>query len=556
MKRWLLHIGLFIILCMGVVACGNDELIDVPLSGDEDYQPVSARVIIDTQANEKITLETVRFFLFNTSTGLCVQATEAIDIKEQDVTIDNGKYIISVPSPLQVKKEALPGKTTTYTVFAVINENMGGKTGTDAGLSLEGINHINDLTRISRNPISYSFNAGNTVNSDEDEPAFIMTAYGDITNKYGEPPTLTLTSAGIDRPMAKVTIEKISSGGDESLEASQLFVTGIRFVNIPKKVYLEANENNTFHEPLSLDEQFKGEEVSYERTWENGKFNVYTEYSGQMRLTLEGIYYQIDKNKPAGVGKPNYCLLPPDYAGDPIDFGDGVLRGGATLFYNSSDPYLTLNMGNFLDFVRSITPEYLKLITVPKISDFTYSSKETIIPDDWELPLHCSYYIPENLSSDTDSQSAIEVEVTIGTPIIERPTEDDIKDQFVWTGGTDWHFPTDKDIPLYKTLHEETGKYYYVNKDKAEQIYLSQDFEGELTFTGKDFDISDTSVKHVFTIPIADGDHKVRRNHEYRISVIANASTYDSMLRQTNVGRSAEESAGILVHREVKPLNP
>ena len=604
MKKWLLYIMLVGVLGMHTTSCVTD---DIPSNNCSKKDKVMARVVVPGGDTESLTVNTVRFLVFN-SEGLCVDKTDAIPVTANNIEIENAttghhekQYVISVETDLEINK--LMNGRKTYRVYAIVNETMGGDiTGvlsTDFTNSLKNVSTETDLNIIMNQGRQFTFNAFNDISVQDNEPAFIMCGMAELVynvDNATDPISIIINEEGIDRSMAKVTIESISSGGVNNENVSRLFVTSIGFVNLPNYVYVkEGVVANNFLELSTLDEKFRNNEtLSYDRNWD-GNFSAGYTFEATLRQTMGGVYYQGDNNVSTG-GNESYTIFPPYGAGNLNDGKDAVISPGggmigkykagpaSLLSGNKTDNYLVteVNCGNFVDFINSVTGDAISGSTTPSVRDMTYDITVTTEPDAWDFTLEASYYIPENLSA---NYTGLKIEMVIGTPYIEEPDAEEIekmcKDQ--WQGGGDWNLSGIQawldsyggaKPPFTRTEYgmiNNVMKYYYVNKDFAEAGWREQKVNGAVPnyFKGKEFTIGNQSKRLSFIVPIAVNkdangitNNNVYRNHEYKVSIIASQEAYKAIETYGSATATAiassraltAEDLGITVIYDVKPL--
>lgn len=607
MKRWLLYIMLVGVFGMHMTSCVIDDDPSSNCSQEENYSDkVLARVVVPGGETENLNVNTVRFLVFDPN-GLCVDKTGAIAVTESNIEIQTAlaghhetQYVISVETDLEINK--LMNGSKTYHVYAVVNETMGGDiTGVESTNFVNSLNNVStetELNTIMQQGRKFTFNAENDITGQNSEPAFIMCGMAELVynaENATDPISVVIKEEGIDRSMAKVTIESISSGGVSTANVSRLFVTSVGFVNLPNYVYVEDGVvANDFLGLSTLDEKFRNAKtLSYDRNWD-GEFKAGYTFNATLRQTMGGLYYQGDNNVATG-GNESYTIFPP-YAGNlndsgkpKIDPGGGMIgsfkAGPASLLSgNKVDTYETteVNLGNFINFIEQITGDAISGSTTPSIRDMTYDVTVTTIPDSWNLTLNASYYIPENLS---ESCTGLRIEMVIGTPYIEEPSAEEIEDMCKeqWQGGGDWNitgiqawldsYGGDKP-PFTKTAYPElinnVQKYYYVNTAFAEAGWREQSVSGGVPeyFSGKEFVIGNQSKRLSFIVPIAVNkdtngsitDNNVYRNHEYKISIIANEDAFTAINNYgvataiVNSRALTAEDLGITVIYEVKPL--
>ena len=604
MKKWLLYIMLVGVLGMHTTSCVTD---DIPSNNCPKKDKVMARVVVPGGDTESLTVNTVRFLVFN-SEGLCVDKTDAIPVTANNIEIENAttghhekQYVISVETDLEINK--LMNGRKTYRVYAIVNETMGGDiTGvlsTDFTNSLKNVSTETDLNIIMNQGRQFTFNAENDITGQGDEPAFIMCGMAELVydaENETDPISVVIKEEGIDRSMAKVTIESISSGGVIDVDVSRLFVTSVGFVNLPNYVYVKDGEVATEFSGLStLDEKFRNSTtLSYNRNWD-GEFNAGYTFEATLRQTMGGIYYQGTSNIDAS-GTETYTIFPP-YGADNLNDGKTpvISPGGSKIGKYNAGPASLLsgskvdnyavtdvNCGNFEDFIKSVTGDAISGSTTPSVRDMTYDITVTTEPDAWDLTLNASYYIPENLS---ESYTGLQIEMVIGTPYIEEPDAEEIekmcKDQ--WQGGGDWNLSgiqawldsyDGAKPPFTRTEYGVINgvmKYYYVNKDFAEAGWREQKVNGAVPnyFTGKEFTIGNQSKRLSFIVPIAVNkdangitNNNVYRNHEYKVSIIASREAYKAIETYGSATATAiassraltAEDLGITVIYDVKPL--
>lgn len=639
MKRLITHIICMAMLALSAGACVMDEptFSAEPETGGRGG--AVTRIVIPggggtTGVNEEnMSVETVRFLVFD-ATGTCVAKTDALPVTADDVTIDYNppaethhpaQYVITVETGLEIDR--LMSGNSTYTVYAILNEKMGGSEGnnrytgvssTNISSGLNNVNSRDQLISLMKQPLPFTFNVDNSLPGTDpsdaskpfQEPAFIMCGSTDFVyqSTMETIPTITINNQGLDRTMAKVTIESISSGDDSSEKASRLFVTGVKLVNIPRNVYIDADVKPTSLDDMTVCDLDNGEDDSFgsvtdngyfKRQWD-GMFHINTQVDVTLKQEFQGIFYQNDKDGTA-LGKNNYTPFPWDYSeewyengkiqsyGKFFDF-DGVFRGPASLF-PTPNKSLELNQGNYLSWLKALGPD-LDDATDPTLDSWNPTSTYTTTEAKWDMQFSRSYYIPENLYSNSNEKEGypcIEVTVAKGMPYIpERAPEeilqyildhwDEYKDKGEWQGSLDAvikaqpvKVPAGTKLPGPpsnpeggETLNQDM--YYYVFKSEG-YYKLTNIPDLKLDpIDSKDFFLdmegADASPTVKFYIPIAEG-YEVHRNHEYRLKLVVNSTTFDAIpdnaanlqyATRTAGSKSGSEVWGITVERQVTAL--
>lgn len=642
MKRFFKHIFCFCLPALLAVSCVMDDPVSEPTRPDKDRGGAVTRIVIPgpasqdgTAEEENMTINTVRILVFD-QFDKCIAKSEAISVSESDVSIEYApnlpsethhpaQYVIKVSTGLEIDR--LLSGSATYKVYAVINETMGSDTGNnrytgvntgadavDISADLDAVTTLADLTTLMQKPLPFTFNVENALPDTDpsdatkpfQEPAFIQCGYTEFeySSSMTEIPEITINNQGLDRTMAKVTIESISSGTDNSEEASQLFVTGVKLVNIPKYVYLDSSITPNGVDEMGECNLDNGEDDAFgsiletgyfKRAWD-GSFTINTNVDVTLKQEFRGIYYQNKKDDETAtaLGKDNYTPFPwdfsdPDYKNsNSTDYYDQYgrvypnidkkFRGRATLFPDNTKD-LILNSGNYIDWLRELGPE-LDDATDPTLDSWDPHSSYTVVNDDWDLKFNRSYYIPENLYSDNkdkDGYPCIAVTVAIGKPYI-PPVDPDVilkyvldhwdeyKDKGHWEGAITENIKAEpvlvpKDTPGNPYSED---RYYYVFK--SEGYYKLTDVEGlQLDpITSKDFDLKlegeEASPTMTFYVPIAK-DYAVYRNHEYKLRLVVNTTTFNA-IPQSAVSTQTRSSnqpltldnIGVSVEREVIPL--
>lgn len=598
MKHCLSYImWLYLLFCAGFVSCAKEEFPGPPLPQNENTQKVMARVVVPGKGTDEITtenlnIETVRFLLFNNETGLFLQKTSPISVTLDMVTIDTNKsphqYVINVEADLTVKKEM--ANSATYLVYAILNEEMGGNitgvTSTNISNRLDNINHVSDLVKLMSEPLPFTFDANNVIDPKADEPTFIMYGSGTLTNLAGTsdtPLNIVIDESGLDRSMAKVTIESISSNGNYSYEISKLFITGIAFENLPKSISIDKDYSTMpeYHdiEDTNLSDNTNLFANGFFTREGGGDFQVDVNYTATLKQTFAGLFWQSDKL--TGQGSKQYTVFGPEYKGDGFtDEITNTYRGKATLFTGNNLPEsLQINEGNYPAFFKSLDPALIGSLTTPYLEKFEPVPVVKVNPTPWSLSIG-SYYIPENK---TINKTYLIIDVSIGEPLIKTPSADseefnDIKQECLdnWNAtDDDWEFiEGDNPNTFYKRLWKTEGNtdyYWYVNDNISASVTQRVTGTLENYFKGKEFVLSNDSKTKRFRIPVASsvgGDaESVYRNHEYKLTIEANTDTYNSILNnpitanrsrtegKVMIGQISEDGITLTVYREVTPFN-
>ena len=384
------------------------------------------RSTFTVQDGETLTVDAVRVLVFDANGNKVSNTTFDVDDANVSYSKDeNNNTIISFDN---VKFETRMGSNIIY---VVLNENAFGANLTTA---LNAVTNVDQMEAIRTKGIAFSeviaVPEGN-------ELPFLMCAYDTVNVTSGSesaPSAIDMTGLTSDsyafnmrRSMAKVVIESIEGGVDMNgnpitdqtllTETSAIHILDVELINVPNTFYwnddeIEGTSNqfeaktyngdylyprgNGFDLGVSSDGS-NTDQGYYERVW-NGEITV----SGSITFTrtdmLETLYKTAENSGNNGAYglTPNYVFTY-DYASNPANH--------------------FLNMGGFADFY------FNTYITGGNYVPGPYTPKEwnlssiQIQPSTWTLSLDKqAYYIPENITTDKNNQTAIRIRASIATP--------------------------------------------------------------------------------------------------------------------------------------------
>lgn len=379
------------------------------------------RSTFTVQDGETLTVDAVRVLVFDANGNKVSNTT----FDGTNVSYSNDEKNNTIISFDNVKFETRMGSNIIY---VVLNENAFGANLTTA---LNAVTNVDEMEVIRTKGIAFSeviaVPEGN-------ELPFLMCAYDTVNVTSGSesaPSEIDMTGLTSDsyafnmrRSMAKVVIESIEGGVDMNgnpitdqnllTETSAIHILDVELINVPDTFYwnddeIEGTSNkfvanpyngaylyprgNGFNLGVSSDGS-NTDQGYYEREW-NGEITV----SGSITFTRTDMLETLYKTNS---NSSSYGLIPAyiftyDYANDP-------------------DHYF-LNMGNFADFYFNTYiagGNYVPGPYTPKKWDL---SSIQIQPSTWTLSLDKqAYYIPENITTDKNNQTAIRIRASIATP--------------------------------------------------------------------------------------------------------------------------------------------
>lgn len=500
----------------------------------------SSQIILPANSTnvETITIESIRIMVFSKATGQIVtnqlfpvgDPSPAIyDFNDTERIIDFSNIVV----------ETKPGLSIVY---VVLNENVTLVSNQTLTGKLNMISSLVEMQYLVNQPLSYEVPIGVTYDTDGKpiEPPFIMSTFGEFEiEKRPEinpfPCDLTGAEHGfeLDRTMAKVTLESISSNprnveeSTDNVETSYIFILKVGLVNVPKQYLWSPNRPQPDVVPpvYNGDYQnidFKLENTAthyYDRTW-NGSITATATADVTWRQYGISNIYKISNN----AGVKSYGLVPPDI---PYEFDISV------------DP--NINNGNFLDYLKTYfsngSGENFDL------GDITYSN--TVITPVingayWKLDNvnNVSFYVPEHILADKtkpDNATKLYVKASIASMTDLNPdnvnySENDV----IWEkdnqGKIIWTYPSSTDIgtlitnAFIRVPIEGSTKVYHVWD--GSQFYREAKGKINVTLINPEFDhITDGNIKE-FYLPIQNApqnstDYNIYRNHEYKFSVHA-----------------------------------
>lgn len=313
--------------------------------------------------------------------------------------------------------ELTASTSKNYDLYAVINEDGNILSGTENTLTdliedniTEGSRTMNLFLSYFNSPVEYTETAATGT-----EPAFLMGAVASYTMSEGDSKTpANVQFSVIKRSLAQVTVNSITSqpasGDYSSTEIPKVFVLGVSLENVPSSAAWGTNSGSLKASPTSIAVGSANSDGYYDRTWTGTVSQTVTVYTIKREAT-DARYWRTHKDSNTGwaFGEPAYVY----YDNNDVNAYNAAKGGLQKIADTYKDQIKTLNETD-LPAVFSSTSN---------ISGISYevaslASQGASSPSDgyWNVSLGQSFYIPENIASETGNETFIKVILAISNP--------------------------------------------------------------------------------------------------------------------------------------------
>ncbi|WP_286861704.1 MULTISPECIES: hypothetical protein [unclassified Proteiniphilum] len=412
----------------------------------------SSQIILpsDTTGDlESITIESLRIIVFSKTTGQIV-TNKLFDVGNLSLASKDpltGNWIIDFS---HIVVETKPGESIVY---VVLNENIMTISNQTLTGALNMLSSLAEMQTLVKTPLSYTtpLRVIFDTNRKPIEPPFIMFTFDEFNIAPDRPaenpytadlrgPNESLKGFALDRTMAKVTIDSLSSypipGGPatDNEKTSYIFILKMGLTNVPMQYLWSPNRlqstppsPNPYTVPPSA---YTGAYQYIDFGLEDPTLGYYDrDWNGNVQLLIDADAHEVQELKDSriwytglGSGAGSYTLN--KYALD-ANLTSNFNNVNKWVFLSSypdsdgdgdRDPYpIDLNAGNFLTMVKALynnpdsnayLPTWYELIEpytiVPEMTGAYWSLKEKNI----------SYYVPEHiLSNKADPSQATKLHV-------------------------------------------------------------------------------------------------------------------------------------------------
>lgn len=429
-----------------------------PIPGNEVGEPkIDVSIALQTKAGSPAPkVNSVRVIAFD-SDGNC--ALNSFFLNGVGYEINEGtegdyvNYIVNVISPLTLTISP----QRVYDVYVVLNESGQTLAGTESDLSellqaLEvGENNKTTFSNYYAKGIKYA-----AMEATGDEPAFIMSAYQSVSIAEGSstaPQSVEFYTSDkmSGRTMAQITIDRITSepnpdnGTDYSSgDVPKVFILGVSIEKVPNENTWTTNDGELGHEFGHIDIEGKNAQGYYDRSW-SGEVSQLVELPAKKFEYLSGKLYRTSTNKDVKTAWAS--------SGPALFYTDTTAISGKNAeethkkrveALKSQYKLATENIQAIEDFkndrnnfvyqlVNSILPgmysspdgisgtKYTK--TAQTLSELTFG--ESVLTDDyWSVILGNSFYVPENITDNSETATYIKVRLAVASPELPKPTSE------------------------------------------------------------------------------------------------------------------------------------
>ncbi len=605
-------IMLLLIILMPVwLGCVYDTPADCELSdpGSTFMSLRSSQIILPSNSEdevESITIELLRLLVFSKETGMLVTnklfSVADLSLAEKDPI--TGEWSIDFS---EMVVETKPGPSIVY---VVLNENIMSISGQSLTGALNMLSTLTEMQNLMNTPLSYTTPLRVSYGTDGKpiEPPFIMSTFDEFNIEPNRPvdnpytadlrgPVESLKGFALDRTMAKVTIESVSSypieGGPatNNVETSYIFILKMGLANVPMQYLWSPNrlqptppDPNPYPVPVPA---YTGAYQYIDFGLEDPDLGYYDrDWNGSVRLLIDADAYEVQELKDSriwytglGSGNGSYTLNKYELDANLASNFNNVSKWCLLSSYPDSDgdgdrdPYPTdLNAGNFLTMVQSLytnpdpnayLPTWYELIEpytiLPEMTGAYWSLKEKNI----------SYYVPEHiLENNTDQANATRLHVKAVKAFVPNTITKEQSTQIIWNttswgaweyavtpgGGefdvtgaaftammrTIWGYELDtipvNGVPTVIVRHYWSGGLRYRYGEVSGILSGSQFLNITNSTDVMDFYLP---VRNTPPVPV---DYNIYRNHEYKFSVHALEQWTSAAPTDVSGTRSAESN--------------
>lgn len=511
-----------------LAACAKE----LPFSSSEGEKPrINVTLSFPTKSSSSIpVVNSVRILAFDGNAVCALNELKTSGISPVDVsdgyTIALGEF------------ELESSTSANYDLYAILNEDGFILEGTEStvtsllgGLS-EGDRNMNLFLSYFNTPAHYS-----VLNASDGEPVYLMSGVTGYTMQKGDSQTPRPVSFDlVRRPYAQVTVEGITTDGVSSDNLARVIIQNVSLVNIPSGFAWGNKQGECTTSPLTIN--FPGK-------------NSYGYYTSTNSMSMDAEYTNIRKER--SIEGKMYCI-----ADKVFDF---VEQSSAKIFdKNAGEAWKKIDNNGYTTFLSTLQAKFDE---VP--FTLSYTSDVTLTPSAWNIDFNRSYYIPENISSETEDATCICVRAAIADPGL---SESQIDDRASWSSDNitlgsnifplSWPagdaqkvlqaIPVSTEVYNYKDNkgNDKTGYLAYFEGFNEERAAPSISISGA---TGDNICMNPTSHIFEFLIPINnhvfDGDYSVRRNTKYTVMLHVAQSTFETLLTKAGAKSGISISATV-----------
>ncbi len=587
MKNKLLILTLLLPLWMGCSYDNADDCIEED-PGSTYMSLRSSQIILPSDSEdevESITIETLRILVFSKTTGMLVtnKLFSVEDLSLATYDSETGKWSIDF-SDMVV--ETRPGPSIVY---VVLNENIMSISGQTLTGALNMISTLTEMQTLVNTPLFYTTpirviydSGGKPV-----EPPFIMSTFDEFDIEPNRPidnpymadlrgPDESLKGFALDRTMAKVTIESVSSypieGGPatNNEETSYIFILKMGLANVPMQYLWSPNRlqptppnPNPYTVPVPA---YTGAYQDIDFGLEDPDLGYYDrDWNGSVRLLINANAYEVQELKDSriwytgrGSGSGSYTLNKYELDANLANNFNNVNDQCFLSYYSDSDgdgerdpSPIDLNAGNFLSMVQSLyvnpdpnayLPTWYQLIE-------PYTIQPEMTAAYWSLKQKdISYYVPEHILEDkTNRADATSLHVKAVKAFIPNHITKEQSTHIEWNttnwgnweyavtpGGGEFDVTGNAFTAMMRTIWGYELDTITVNN--VPTVIVRHYWSGGLRYrygvatgvlTGSQFlNITNSTDVMDFYLPVRNTpdnpvDYNIYRNHEYKFSVHA-----------------------------------
>ncbi len=582
---------LLLILLLPVwIGCVYDTPADCDFSkADGTYMSFrSSQITLPSETTgdlESITIESLRIIVFSKATGQVV-TNRMFAVGDLSLAVKDsltGNWIIDFSD---IVVETKPGESIVY---VVLNENIMSISGQSLTGALNMLSTLTEMQLLMNTPLSYTTPLRVSYGADGKpiEPPFIMSTFDEFDIEPNRPvenpymadlrgPDESLKGFALDRTMAKVTIDSLSSypiiGGPttNNEETSYIFILKMGLANVPMQYLWSPNRlqptppnPNPYPVPVPA---YTGAYQYIDFALEDDTLGYYDrDWNGSVRLLIDADAYEVQELKDSriwytglGSGNGSYTLNKYELDANLVSNFNNVSKWCFLSSYPDSDgdgdrdPYpIDLNAGNFLTMIQSLytntdpnayLPTWYELIEpytiLPEMTGAYWSLKEKNI----------SYYVPEHiLVNKSDPADATRLHVKAVKAFIPDTISREQSTHIVWDTTTwgNWSYaltPGGSEFNLVGTAFTAMMRTIWgyeldtIPVNGKPTVIVRHYWRGGIRFrygevsgtlTGSDFlQVANSTDVRDFYLPVRNTpavpvDYNIYRNHEYKFSVHA-----------------------------------
>lgn len=392
-----------------LASCVKDDVISQDSAAGV---PVNVSISFQTKAaaTPAPVVNSVRIIAFD-SNGVCaINKLYTTGLTPADVA---DVWTVKITEELELTAST----SKNYDLYAVINEDGNILSGTENTLTdliedniTEGSRTMNLFLSYFNSPVEYTETAATGT-----EPAFLMGAVASYTMSEGDSKTpANVQFSVIKRSLAQVTVNSITSqpasGDYSSTEIPKVFVLGVSLENVPSSAAWGTNSGSLKVSPTSIAVGSANSDGYYDRTW-TGTVSQTVSVNTIKRETTDARYWRTHKDSNTGwsFSGPSFYY----YNNDDKNAFEEAQKGPEKINERYEGQVVTLNTTDLPAVFSS--PSNISGISYEVAS---LDSQGASSPSDgyWNVSLGQSFYIPENIASETGNETFVKVILAISNP--------------------------------------------------------------------------------------------------------------------------------------------